>query len=380
MTTRSSRSLALLTALLLVTPSLSAAAEFRAGDSPSLGASETLTDDLYIVGGSVSSAGPVKGDVVAAGGNALVNGPVSGDVIVAGGSVSVLSEVGDDIRAAGGTVVIQGAVAGDVLAAGGQVQIASSKIGGDASIAGGVVRIDAPIVGDLQIVGGDVRINAPIGGNVDIQAEQVTLGPKAIITGALTYKSPKQAVLEQGAVVRGETVYTKSPDVREAAKLGVFAIFSIWFVAKIFMVFTGALVFAYVFQRFSKTLVREVVERPLPSIGRGIIFAIITPVVSFLLLFTIIGLSFGILGILLYIASIIMATMIVPLVAGSVAAKWLFKTPEYETNVKTVLIGTVLYLVVGLVPVIGGIVLMTAMVLSLGAALTIKMGVIREWR
>jgi hypothetical protein len=148
------------------------------------------------------------------------------------------------------------------------------------------VRIDVPdIEGDVRLVGGDVRIDSVVNGNLAVQAENIVLGPNAHINGTFTYKSPKQAVLESGAVVVGETAYTKSPDVREAAKLGLVAFFSIWFVAKMFMVFSGALVIAYVFQRFADELVLRAVSRPLAEFGRGVIFVIVTPIVSVLKLF-----------------------------------------------------------------------------------------------
>ncbi len=385
MTTRSSHvisSAALLVALVssVFVPSLAGASEFRTGESPSHAAGETLSEDLYLIGPAVTSAGTMRGDLIGFGGNVLVSGPVYGDIAAGGGTVSILGDVSDDVRVAGGTVTVQGAVAGDILAGGGQITISSSKVGGDVTIGGGVVRIDSTVVGDMRLAGGDIRINGTVDGNVDIQAETITLGPKAVINGTFTYKSPTEAVLESGAVVRGETAYTKSPDVREAAKAGLVAFVSLWFVAKVFMVFTGAVVVAYVFPRYSRELVTRTMTTPLSHLGRGVVFAIVTPIISVLLLFTVIGLMFGILGLLLYVSAMIFAAMITPLILGSLAHKLMFKAPEYEVNIKTVLIGTVLYVLAGLVPVIGGIAIFAMMLLALGAAISIKTQVLGEWR
>ena len=376
-----SRSLITTVALVgLSLPVLAIAAEFRTGDAPTHSKSETIADDLYLLGGSVTSSGVVRGDLITFGGNVLINGPVSGDVAAGGGNITILSDIGDDVRAGGGTIVIQGAVTGDVLLGGGQVTISSPKIGGDVSIGGGVVRIEAPITGDVLIAGGDVRINSLITGNVDIQAENITLGPKARIAGTFSYKSPKEASLETGALVSGETAYTKSPDVREAAKLGLVAFFSIWFVAKMFMVFSGALVFGYVFQRFADDLVKRATTRPLSEFARGVVFLIVTPVVSVLLLFTVIGIAFGVLGLLGFIGMMIIGTMIAPILIGSVVHKLIFRQHEYEVSWKTILTGTLLFFIVSSIPFVGMLITGVVTLIGIGATLAIKGKVIGEWR
>jgi cytoskeletal protein CcmA (bactofilin family) len=142
-------------------PFVSLAAEFRTGDSPMYEKSETVNDDLYLLGGSVTSSGDLRGDLITFGGNILINGTVLGDIAAGGGNISILSQIHDDVRVAGGTVIIQGGVTGDILAAGGQITISSPKVGGDVTAAGGVVRLDAPdIAGDVRLAGGDVRINS----------------------------------------------------------------------------------------------------------------------------------------------------------------------------------------------------------------------------
>lgn len=380
MTTRSRSFAVFFTSTVLLLPVFALASEIRTGNSPSHAAGESVSDDLYLLGGSISSSGTVKGDLVTFGGNILINGPVSADIAAGGGSVTILSDVGDDVRVGGGTVVIQGVVTGDVIAAGGQLTLSGTKVGGDISLAGGSVRIDSLIAGDAHIAGGDIRINNSINGNVDIQAESITLGPKARIGGTLTYKSPKPAVIEGGALVIGETAYTKSPDVREAAKLGLVAVFSIWIVAKILMVFAGALVIGYVFQRYSDELVQRATKRTLAEFGRGVVFFIVTPVVSVLLLFTVVGIAFGTLGLLGFAAMMIVGTMLTPIIIGSTVHKFIFKQQEYEVSWKTILTGTIIFFVAGSIPYVGVFITGVVTLIGIGAAIGIKGKMLSEWR
>src|SRR3989344_3712907 len=94
----------------MLVPIIALAAEFRGGEQVSFPASQSTKDDLYIAGGSVTSAGDISGDAVVAGGNVLVSGKIGADLTAAGGTVTVLADVADDVRVAGGTIIIQGAI------------------------------------------------------------------------------------------------------------------------------------------------------------------------------------------------------------------------------------------------------------------------------
>ncbi|PIR83649.1 hypothetical protein COU18_03125 [Candidatus Kaiserbacteria bacterium CG10_big_fil_rev_8_21_14_0_10_51_14] len=365
---------------LLCVPIAAFAAEFRTGDQPSLPAGEVVNEDLYMVGGNVTSAGSVRGDLIAGGGTVIVNGAVSSDLLVGGGNVTILGDVGDDVRVAGGNILIQGSVGGDVVVGGGQVNLSGSRIGGDVAVGGGMVRLDAPVSGDVRIAGGQVNINSTVNGNVEIHAEEVTLGPKAVIHGNLTYSATKEVILEEGAIVRGETNFTEQPDVRSAAKAGLLALASFLFVSKFLMMLVGAFTMWLMFRRFSVELVQTAAAKPLPIMGRGLIFLIVTPIVSVALLFTIVGIPLGAVGLLAFAAAMIAVSLASPIVLGSIVHTWIFKPAQYEISWKTILLGVVLYFLIGLIPFIGGLALFALLLLVLGAAMKIKWDAAKEWR
>lgn len=365
---------------LVCVPLISSAAEFRTGDQPSFPLGETITDDLYMAGGNVTSDGTVRGDLVATGGTLIINGPVTADLMVAGGNITILGNVGDDVRAAGGNILIQGAVVGDVLVGGGQVNVGGPRIGGDVTIGGGMVRMDAPVGGDVKIAGGQVRINSVITGNVEIHAEEVTLGPKAVINGNFIYSATKPVTMEEGAIVRGETTYTEQPDVRSAAKAGLLALASFLFLSKFLMILVGAFALWLMFRRFSNELVTVAAAKPWALMGRGLIFLIVTPIVSVALLFTVVGIPLGAIGLLAFAAAMIAVCLASPIVLGSIVHKWIFKPAQYEISWKTILLGVVLYFLIGLIPFIGGLALFALMLLVIGAAIKIKMDALKEWR
>ena len=365
---------------LMIVPVVALAAEFRAAEQISLPATQSIKDDLYIAGGAVTSAGNVSGDVVAGGGNVLVSGTVGADLTAAGGTVTVLADVADDVRVAGGNILIQGKVGDDLLVGGGQIQVGGSGIGGDVAIGGGTVRIEAPVGGSIKIGGGEVYLNAPVGGNVEFMGDTLTLGSGAVISGNLIYSAPKKATIEEGAVVRGETKYTESKDARGAAKSGLAAILSLALLGTLLSQFACALLFGLVFRRYTMMLVENAVTRPLLEIGRGLVVLIVLPVASILLFFTLIGVPLGVLGLLSLVVILLCAWIMVPIILGSIVYRKLSKSLAYEVSWKTILLGTALYVLLGLVPIIGGLAQFALILLTLGVMLKLKWDIAKDWR
>lgn len=363
---------------LVAMPLVSLAAEFRGGDQPSTTKSEKVSNDLYMGGGSVTSAGNVIGDLMTAGGNIVVSGDVDADLTAAGGNVNILSDVGDDVRAFGGTVVLAGKVGGDLLVGGGQVTVGGSGIGGDAVIGGGNVRIDAPIAGKLYAGGGNIYINAPVGGDVKIEADKVTLGPSAVISGSLTYKSKAELTQEDGAVVKGKVDYTQRAQ-RATPSAKFAAIFSAVLLWKFFALLASALVIGMMFRRWSKELVSIATRRPLFELGRGLLVLVAVPAISVILFMTLIGVPFGIVGLFGFVIMMLFTWIVTPIIVGSVVYKY-FSKRELEVSWKTILLGVFICTLLGLVPFIGWLAQILLMYITLGSIVALKLQIVKEWR
>ncbi|MFZ3012026.1 MAG: hypothetical protein WA060_03485 [Minisyncoccia bacterium] len=364
--------------LMLVLPIVSFSAEFKGGEQLSIGKSEKITDDVYAFGGSVMSAGEVDGDLVLAGGNIVVSGDVLADLIVGGGNVNILSNIGDDVRAGGGTVILAGGVKGDALLGGGQVTVSGLGIGGDMAIAGGVVNLDAPVAGDLFIAGGNVYINAPIGGDVKIEAEKITLGSNAVISGNLTYKAKEEIIKEDGATVLG-TVDFKLMERRGVSPKIFFAVFSAVLLWKFLTLLACALVIGLLLRRFHRDLAGIVTDSPWGQMGKGLVTLIVLPFASILLLMTLVGIPFGIIGLLGFAIMMIFAWILTPIIVGSIVYRY-FSKREVEVSWKTILLGVFLFTLLGLVPFVGCFAQTLLLFITLGSVVTLKFRILKEWR
>ncbi|OGG79910.1 hypothetical protein A3A39_03810 [Candidatus Kaiserbacteria bacterium RIFCSPLOWO2_01_FULL_54_13] len=353
------------------------AAEVRTGDQPSIGARETVTDDIYIAGGNISSAGILRGDLIAAGGNIVVDGRVAGDAAAAGGAVTILADIADDVRVAGGNILINGSVGGDVVFGGGQVVLGGAGIRGDVLGGGGTIRIDAPVSGDVRLAGGNIFLNSAVSGNVEVYAEELTLGSAARIAGNLTYTAAKEVSMEEGATVGGEVAFTERE--RAISVGGIVTIISFALIGTFLSQLAAALLLGLVFRRYATRLVENASEQPLLEMGRGLIVFIVLPVISAGLLFSVIGIPLGVFGFLTFAATVIFLWILTPVLLGSFAYRSFFGG-EFDVNWKTILLGVFIYTMLGLIPIVGWLVQFILMLLTLGASAKMKWEVIKEWR
>src|SRR3989449_3181459 len=198
-------SAAVAASLLAWLPVGASAADLRQGPSVTLGQGQTINDDIYAAGGTISIDGNVNGSVIAAGGTITVSGTVSRDVMVGGGTINVTGKVGGSIRAAGGNLTISGPVEQDVVITGGTVDIASGgTIGRDLVIAGGTATVAAPVARRVTMGAGDVTLRGRVGGDVRGSVDRLRLDG-AQIGGNLDYTSDNPVVMANGASVAGTT-------------------------------------------------------------------------------------------------------------------------------------------------------------------------------
>ena len=128
-----------------------------AGDY-TLPAGQTIDDNLFAAGNTVTIAGTVRGDLFAAGREVIVNGAVAGNVYAAGSRV---------------TLGADGSVDGDLFAGAAEIVVAG-QLGGDLRGGGSVLRVTTgPGGGELMAGGVHIAVQEALNGNVVEWLEQV---------------------------------------------------------------------------------------------------------------------------------------------------------------------------------------------------------------
>jgi cytoskeletal protein CcmA (bactofilin family) len=358
----------LLVALILaLTPSAAAAADIRQGQDVVIGANETIDDDLYVVGGTISILGTVRGDVIAAGGTISIDGVVTGDLIAAANSIAIRGEIGGSVRAAGNTIVLDGRVAEDIVVGGNDLTVlGNGRVGRDVLVGSVTATLSGQIGRDVQAGGTDVKIDGRVGRDVLAQVDRLALTERAVIEGSLKYTSANEATIASGATVRGTTERTVPATLQPELTDGPAGLVLNWLRGLVGLLILGILVVVF-FPGFSRRAGEALVRSPIFTLAIGALVLLGLPVLS--IVFFIVGSLVGgwWLGLVALAAYVVLLALGAPVAAVGLGGALIRLTQRPAPVWLALIVGLVTLLLVALVPILGPVVIFLAILFGLGA-------------
>ncbi len=328
-----------------------------------------LGEEIYAAGRWVDLKGQIEGDAIVAGGRLKVGEEISGDATLAGGIVTLTGKISDDVRVAGGDVDIDALVSDDLMILGGNVVIQeTTRVDGDAWIAAGNVDVFGDISQDLEIVGGTVRLGGGVGGDVKVASGQLEILPSARIAGELNYTSANDAVISPSAIIGGPINRELSAEYGAhgtvVAEAGVGASI-IWILA---LTVVG-LILILGLPQFIGNVTSRFMEAPWKSLAIGFVALVVIPVLAIFSIVVIIGIPVGLLLLTAYPIVLLVAYVTAATWLGDSALSLLDRVDARSWYWRTgALFATLVVLsVVGLIPIVGGLVLFLTLIGGLGA-------------
>lgn len=323
-----------------------------------------VNEDIYLAGGTVNLSIMAEGDVVVAGGNITIGDEIKGDVLLAGGSVTIRGKMHDDVRAAGGSLTLDAEVGDDALLAGGNVTLTpSTRVAGRAWLAGGRVDIAGFIGKELKAAGGRIVVTGEVMGDALLVGENIELQPGAVIHGNLRYMSPKSAIIDKAAKISGTITHLPYPEhergVASAAAGGIGFLIS--------LMVTGT-VLLLLFPRFATAVTGRVVQSPWISLGLGLAVLTATPLVIILLFTSLVGLWLGLILLAAYLIALLGGYLGGALAVGEIVLKRKRRKTEITRGWRVAALVITLSVagVLGLVPVLGGLIMFALLLFGLG--------------
>jgi hypothetical protein len=337
----------------LLCPITVLAAQFMSGDTVTVDGAKTPNENFYAAGGTVSITGAANGDVYAVGGNISLDGTVAKDAVLAGGTLVLHGAVNDDVRAVGGNVWVNNKIGGEAVLAGGNINVAqSASTSKSLTIAGGQVMVDGSVGGKTTIYGGQVTLRGHFTGPVTIEADKLTIESTAVVQGPITYKSPQEATVQDGAQLNGIT-YTHIERRHEPRRQDFGALFGIaWFV-KLLMTLVLALVVYAVFKNTTARAVEYAGRHIGWSLLTGFIALVVAPIAIIILLVTIIGIPLAAALGATYVLALLFGKVVGAIFIGSWIWKAVKKLPNFPVSWLIILIGVLIYSVLWWIPVLG---------------------------
>jgi cytoskeletal protein CcmA (bactofilin family) len=344
-----------------------AGVEMRSDDEVKVeGSYDTL---VMAAGDEVTLSLTSTDDVAAAGGDVMAQNATLDHAFLAGGDISFADSTAHDLFAAGGEIdLVSGQVADDVVAAGGRIKIArDARVDGDVVVSGGNVRLEGPIGGEVRAAGGTIYLSGPVVGDVYLDGGSITIGPDARIQGALTHRGRHVEISPQAQINGHVTALRPRPEIN----LRPLAAFGAWVWASLlFGLFLLAVVIASAFPRLMNDVAEAVRTRPLSTFVIGLLIAFFTPVVIIVLIVTLLGIP------LAFVLGAAFALLWPVAIVGAVYAAGMWvrarmragaPAPSAGGRVLWAGIAMIVFVLAGLVPIVGPMIWWLAYLLGLGA-------------
>lgn len=343
-----------------------------------INAQASFVDMAFFSGDQIRITANSEDDIFAAGGNIKIGETTADHLFLAGSEITIEDINVADIIAAGGDLNLRsGLVNDDVLAAGGTVTLHPKfQIAGSAVVSGGEVIINSPIRKELRVAASRIVLNSAVDGNVKLMGDQIELGPKARLGANLQYRG-ENIQISPSAVITGtkSILPAEEHDEFERWGKGSAAFFAGFVIAAILGITLLMVVITMVLPGLMNKASLLIKQKPLLSLGVGFLATFIIPFTLFLLFATIIGAPLAML-----IAAMLFAFTPVGVAASAyfvgMQGRQMIKKPADDAPPPAMgarliwsAIAIVLFLLLGMIPIAGGLIWLLILMFGMGAIL-----------
>lgn len=321
--------------------------------------------DFFAYGKSVEIAGTVLGDLYAFGGQIYVDGTVSGDVIICGGSVNVRGEVQGNVRMLAGQATISGHVQGNVSLMAGNIDLGpSGVIDGNVIGIGGNIDISGLIKQNTRVYASNLRISNTILGNLKAYVGQLRLTSRAVVRGHIEYWSNNEAFVDPyakvGEITEHPSFFYKAFQSTLVKGLKLGSKLATLLMNLVYTFVIGLILMKY-FPKKLNVSIHAIKMHPVQSLLTGLIMLIVLPLVSLVLLISILGAPFALTLIALNVVGFYTVKIVFVLALLSYMKNFSHYKKLYF------FFGLVCYFGLTLIPIAGWILSIGALLMGLGS-------------
>ena len=349
--------LAIFLSLFLLPMSL-LAMELHRGDVVFVAADQKIDKNYYAAGQSVEIYGEINGDLFLVGQNIIIDSEnINGDIFAAGSSLTIKGQINGSVRFAGERLNIYGQVSKNGFFAGQIAMIGSeSVVGGHMTAWGQQVSLRGQVTGDLEGGMDILTVSGQVGQDIDLylsgdNVDALQLTDEAIVDGSVRYHAWQELNISEQAQIGGEVVFNKMTK-HVKSDFGIPVLWSM--VLKFFGMLVVGMLLIYLLPKLLPYVTSRVKKHPARTLFIGLATLILTPIISILLMITIIGLP---------LAFIILGAWVIALYVAKVLAAWLvgswlknkFLANYKWSKVSVLALGILVYVLICKIPIVGWI-------------------------
>jgi len=252
-----------------------------------------------------------------------------------------------------------------------------STVNGDVALTGGILDVNGEINGDVVAIGGTITLgdDAHVNGNVSTVGAVLNRSEKAKIDGSLTIGNPGEMEFPLVKPALGNRF--SAPSILENVFGPISQVLYSLFIALVVASLAAAVVLFV--QKPTESVAAMIVTRPLPSLGMGLLTALVAPLLIVILTVTIVFIPI----MLLFAMALCLASLMGWIALGLELGKRIsaaFKVdwaPAVSAGLGTLAL-TLLTMLLDFIPCLGAVIYTVIGLVGLGAVVLSRFGLQRE--
>lgn len=328
---------------------------------------ETVIQGNYTSIGDTNIEGVVEGSAYLIGTQASISGEIKGDLIVLGGSVHLSGVVHGKVEIFAGEAILEGLIGKGVVFIGGNIILPSGgRIGGNLFSVSGNLSLSNEVDGNVMAAASSFVLSGIVKKNVATFVNRLRIEGK--IVGDLRYRSSNKVMITPTGKVDG-TIIHKNTVIGDLESLRFFKGVSIGegvmnlLIRFVYTFIIGCILISFFPKKLKRT--EDALEKhPGVSFFYGFIVLLTLPIITAILLITVIGAPFAMTLFALNIISFYTMTVF-PILWMSNA---IFRKIGWKDNsIFGLLFGQMIYYFLTTIPLVGMIVACVATIFGFGA-------------
>jgi hypothetical protein len=339
------------------------------------GPDDIVAEQLFVAAQQIDFSGTAHDDVFfLAGQSVSVTGHVLNDLWAFARTMHIGGSIGDHARLLGTTITFAGTVDNSLSAAGSTVHVMTNAVvRGSLNLLGENVIVEGEVKGITRILAQHITLAGRMHDDVSIVADDIVVLGGTLIEGNLTYTAGRELILDKNVSLKGELIRKEptrpAPDATRRSLLQSLILQAML----CFSALLAGTAFIGLFPQATGAAVRTIRASPWKCVFAGVGGFCLIPLLSIMLLFTLVGIPLAILLLLGYAILLYISQIPVALALGSALLRR--RGPQSFGQIALALItGLVFLYILSLLPIIGFTVLLAVLLIGLGASLIAVLG------
>lgn len=316
--------------------------------------------ELFKTGENIKVEEELDGTAFIAGEKVDLNNKINGIVFVAGSELNINFNQ-NYIFGAGSTVNIKNNIEKDAFIVGEKVLIDENvTLGRDAYIFTDTLTIKGTVDRNIYVYGTTVNIEGNINGNIVVSALELNIDKDAQVVGTLKYN--------EDASIEGLRKDIEPKTYKISTNNMTFKEYITNFISSYIHITLLSIVLVFVCESLFKKSLKETEDINTKKVailcGKGFLILIGVPIIAMMLLFSGVFVSVGVIGAILYGILIYISNIFTAYFLATILDRKIFK--KNLNSYLLMIIGLFIIYVLGMIPVIGGLISFISMLLGIG--------------